>query len=470
MFISYAQNFEDVILWRALKHVQRGFYLDIGAQDPIKDSVSLGFYANGWRGVHVEASADYAERLRQARPDEEVLEVAIGRTEGEIEFFEIAGSGLSTGDESIAKDHEAQGWQIKSRRVACRPLATVLDRYQETPIHWLKIDVEGMEAAVIDGWLPSLVRPWVVVIESTRPSSTELNYDAWEPSLLALGYEFVYFDKLNRFYVSSEHLELKDYFDVGPNVFDGFCLADTSDFFPQDTDTGHAKLAALERSARSALDEQLVAEREAREALTRQLEAAAEIRALAEQRADEQEVARIEAERLFSEAEPKRFAAEERLLQERAEWAVFRVQLEEQMLSAQEWGVALEQQIHALRSSRSWRMTRPIRGVGYAARWFSAGTMAWIAFKPGSRPRRILRAATISLSQHALRRPVLAGPARFFVSILPLSIRDRLRSIVQSNPISVKELQPLHELDDLSKRARTFYLALTEAQYSVRDL
>ena len=29
--ISYAQNFEDVMLWRALQHVGTGYYVDIGA-------------------------------------------------------------------------------------------------------------------------------------------------------------------------------------------------------------------------------------------------------------------------------------------------------------------------------------------------------------------------------------------------------------------------------------------------------
>ncbi len=76
-FVSYAQNFEDVILWRALKHVGRGFYIDIGAQDPVIDSVSLAFYEQGWRGVHVEPVAEYAEKLRKARPDEEVIQAAV---------------------------------------------------------------------------------------------------------------------------------------------------------------------------------------------------------------------------------------------------------------------------------------------------------------------------------------------------------------------------------------------------------
>ena len=40
-FVSYAQNFEDVVLWRALGDIVAGCYLDIGAQDPVFDSVSL---------------------------------------------------------------------------------------------------------------------------------------------------------------------------------------------------------------------------------------------------------------------------------------------------------------------------------------------------------------------------------------------------------------------------------------------
>jgi hypothetical protein len=39
-FVSYAQNYEDVMLYRALKGVERGFYIDVGAMDPIVDSVT----------------------------------------------------------------------------------------------------------------------------------------------------------------------------------------------------------------------------------------------------------------------------------------------------------------------------------------------------------------------------------------------------------------------------------------------
>src|SRR3954451_14572299 len=57
---SYAQNFEDVMLARALAHVRDGFYIDLGAQHPTVDSVSRAFYELGWRGVHVEPNSAYA--------------------------------------------------------------------------------------------------------------------------------------------------------------------------------------------------------------------------------------------------------------------------------------------------------------------------------------------------------------------------------------------------------------------------
>ena len=39
-FVSYAQNYEDVMLARALRGVEQGFYIDVGAQDPVDDSVT----------------------------------------------------------------------------------------------------------------------------------------------------------------------------------------------------------------------------------------------------------------------------------------------------------------------------------------------------------------------------------------------------------------------------------------------
>ena len=230
MFISYAQNFEDVRLWRALKEVNQGFYIDIGAQDPSADSVSKGFYEQGWRGVHVEPVARYARALRESRPDEDVIEAAVSLHEGGIPFFEIADTGLSTGRQLVAERHRESGFAVKELKVASIRLAALLSAHESRDIHWLKIDVEGMEYDALDSWHPSSVRPWIVVVESAAPLQREPSYVGWEPLLLRLGYRFVCFDGLNRFYVHESRSHLADAFQVGPGLFDDFAIGSGSPY------------------------------------------------------------------------------------------------------------------------------------------------------------------------------------------------------------------------------------------------
>ncbi|WP_186207573.1 FkbM family methyltransferase [Burkholderia gladioli] len=228
MITSYAQNFEDVMLWRALSHIDSGFYIDIGAQDPLVDSVSLVFYERGWRGIHVEPTARYANALRAHRPDETVVQAAVAAQSGVLNFFEIVGTGISTADPVIAEGHRERGFELTEIVVPCVSLAEIFAMHAGREAHWLKIDVEGFESSVLRSWADSPARPWIVVIESTLPLTQTLSHEKWEALLLDRGYEAVYFDGLNRFYLSAEHPELRAAFGAPPNVFDAFRLNGTA--------------------------------------------------------------------------------------------------------------------------------------------------------------------------------------------------------------------------------------------------
>lgn len=224
-FISYAQNFEDVMLWRALKHVENGFYIDIGAQDPVIDSVSMAFYEHGWRGVHIEPTQQYSNKLRSARPDETVFQVAIGNAAETLIFFEFENTGLSTADTKIAQTHIDAGFTHVQTMVPVISLDTLFERVGNREIHWLKLDVEGLEKSVLESWVASECRPWILVVESTKPLTKEQTHEDWELLLIQKKYTFVYFDGLNRFYIYDEHKELESAFLFPPNIFDDFVLS-----------------------------------------------------------------------------------------------------------------------------------------------------------------------------------------------------------------------------------------------------
>jgi len=221
-FISYAQNFEDVMLWRAFKGVERGFYIDVGAQDPDVGSVTRAFYDKGWSGINIEPVSRYYDELCRARPRDVNLRLVCGSDESERHFFEIPDTGLSTLDPAIAERHRGAGWKVLERRVSQRRLSDIWSQHVKGDVHFLKIDAEGAEQDVLHGAMLDRHRPWIVVIEAVAPLTQDLLHQHWEHFLVDAGYAFVYFDGLNRFYVATERKALEAGFAAPPNCFDDF--------------------------------------------------------------------------------------------------------------------------------------------------------------------------------------------------------------------------------------------------------
>lgn len=346
------------MLWRALKHIERGFYVDIGAQDPTVDSVSLAFYERGWRGVHVEPVAEYAQLLREARPDEEVIEKAVGAETGAMTLHVIPGTGLSSLIEASALSAVAlRGYEHAEVVVPVVTLDELLAPYAGRDIHWLKVDVEGAELDVLRGWNAKRDRPWIMVVEATVPNSQEECHQAWEPILLEAGYRFVYFDGLSRFYTAAEHEELTSSFRAPPNYFDEFVRADLVAAMAQ-RDENARRLGEVERQL---------------EEMTARLDAAGERLDAAERLSLERhhllERAAGDMQRLLAERE--RVGSDLRTTAEQrdralAERSALTTQLDKargelELCQADVAGLTAERD--AILRSTSWRLTAPLRAV-----------------------------------------------------------------------------------------------------------
>jgi len=226
--ISYAQNFEDVMLERVFKDKRDGFYIDVGASHPIRQSVTCHFYEKGWHGINVEPEPQSFALLAHHRPRDINLNVALGDEEGRRGLY--LGGPFSTLDMNTAQTHASVGVMAGNREipVSITTLAQICDRCcGGIDIDFLKIDVEGWEPQVIHGANWERYRPRVVLVEATFPNSRESTWSRWESMLTMNRYRPVYFDGLNRFYVREEESELQEHFALPPNLFDGFVLYET---------------------------------------------------------------------------------------------------------------------------------------------------------------------------------------------------------------------------------------------------
>ena len=207
--ISYAQGAEDVVLHRALCREGVGRYVDVGAFSPDVCSVTRHFYDVGWSGIDVEPLPEEAAELRLARPRDIVIEAALGRAAGETTIYIVGDErGLSSTEVELGEAYARAGHPVREQVVVLRTLAEVLGEYCTGEISFLKVDVEGAEAEVLEGNDWARWRPRVVLVEATKPWSHEQAHEGWEPTLLAAGYLFASFDGINRYYARSEEPDL----------------------------------------------------------------------------------------------------------------------------------------------------------------------------------------------------------------------------------------------------------------------
>lgn len=407
MFISYAQNFEDVMLWRALKHVQNGFYIDVGAQHPVIDSVSKAFYECGWRGIHIEPVPEYAELLRKDRPDETVLQIALADAEGTLELNVIPDTGLSTAVDAYAQRHQVErGFERQQIHVPVLTLKSALKLLVGKDVHWLKIDVEGFEEQVLNGWDSQTLRPWVMMVEATIPGLPETDYARWDPILTAADYQFVYFDGLNRFYIAKEHAELAEAFSCPPNVFDGVELSGLASW-------------GLCRGV-------IASHQTHQEAAARAQKSDAHAAAIREQELSAQLI----------QEQHNHVNSQTRAQWLENEWNAAKVKIDELNHHGHHWRTVadgLKRELQSVYASKSWRITTPLRKIMLASNYLLAlppRQMRW-ALRLARRITKPLAAwairrtiATPTLKAHALN--VLARHPRLLQQLRQFAMRSGL--------------------------------------------
>jgi FkbM family methyltransferase len=324
--LSYAQNGEDVVLARAFRDVEEGFYVDVGAGAPLDDNVTLHFYERGWHGVNVEPDPEDFERLAAARTRDVNLRVAVGPASETVAFYPSAVRGHGTLDAEAAR---VRG-ETESVEVPQVELAQIFDRYAPAAgVEFLKVDVEGSEAAVLASADWSRHRPKVVLVEAVDPDG-RLSHESWEPALLAGGYRFALFDGINRFYCRAEEAEtLLPLFGAPVNVLDNW---------------RHAREVDVQDRLQEAL-------------------------ALTESRRAETHARLVEADAQLAEAEAR--VAGERTARREAERSVDA--LRHELEGEQQAHGETDRLLATVYDSTSWRITSPVRDASRLVRMLRRG-------------------------------------------------------------------------------------------------
>lgn len=171
---SYSQEGEDRILWRLFESTERGYYVDVGAHHPFRFSNTYLFYRRGWSGINLEPLPGSKRMFDLWRPRDTNLEIAVADIRGSRTYYQFDDPALNGFSLPLTQKRMAeQSYRlVGTTQVEVMPLRDVLARHvsDSRTIHFMSIDVEGMDDEVIASSDWQRYRPKVVLVECLEAS------------------------------------------------------------------------------------------------------------------------------------------------------------------------------------------------------------------------------------------------------------------------------------------------------------
>jgi FkbM family methyltransferase len=181
------------------RDTQRGFFVDVGANEPVEQSQTYAMEQRGWKGVLIEPQPAVAARLRSERRVPVYAVACSARANAGKTMPLLVGGGMHA---SLKPDYYIAGFKDKKLDTVEVPIMTVDDILREIdapgPIDFISIDVEFHELEVLDGFDIAHWRPRLILIEDVPADLRIHRY------LRRRGYKWVRRTGLNSWYVPEQ--------------------------------------------------------------------------------------------------------------------------------------------------------------------------------------------------------------------------------------------------------------------------
>jgi FkbM family methyltransferase len=157
---------EDLAVLDYFKDKKNGFYVDVGCYHPIHRNNTYLLHKKNWNGINIDTSQFSIDLFDYMRPNDLNYNCAISNKNEIIKlFYQKELSQLST-IESIQAQKVFQG-NIREKKIQAFTLDEILekDKYKESKIDFLDVDVEGADLKVLQGLSFDKFKPELVCVE-----------------------------------------------------------------------------------------------------------------------------------------------------------------------------------------------------------------------------------------------------------------------------------------------------------------
>ncbi len=158
----YSQDDEETLIRAFFEDRRDGVFLDVGAGDPVKNSTTYYLEKHlGWRGIAVDALAEYGADYARLRPATRFFSHFVGDKSGLLRDFYAS----PERDFSSGTGDDPRGGTYQRRQVSTITLDDLLAREGLSHVDFLSLDIEGGEPAALAGFSIGRYQPGLACVE-----------------------------------------------------------------------------------------------------------------------------------------------------------------------------------------------------------------------------------------------------------------------------------------------------------------
>lgn len=197
---SFSQLFEDHFIDKYFNHKKKGFYVDIGANDPACINNTKLFYCKGWKGMNIEPNTGLFKKFLSKRGRDINLNIGIGHEKGLHDFYVFKNHVYSTFSKEEAGKRISKGFSVEIKKVEVDRLENILAKHlpKDHVIDFFSIDTEGYDMVVLktNDW--KKFRPKLICIEVADCNKKSISKDRGIINYLnSMGYKEIFFNGIN---------------------------------------------------------------------------------------------------------------------------------------------------------------------------------------------------------------------------------------------------------------------------------
>lgn len=200
--LHFGQHGEDVLVHKLFdRRFKKGFYMDIGAYHPFRQSNTAYFWLMGWNGVNVDASPHTIQLFKKIRKTDinvwsAVVDAETAKRQNTIDLHFNPTVKYDLGATCTPEEAEKRKDSLTARiEVPCESLTNIVNKYAPSncsDFHFMNIDIEGFDETALQGMHTWKSKPQVLCVEILHASTVrEVLETATNSTLESNGYQLV---------------------------------------------------------------------------------------------------------------------------------------------------------------------------------------------------------------------------------------------------------------------------------------